>query len=62
MWLNLFVSYYELYMHKSMSVSAVLGVGLIPLYLQTCFRLYYIPLAHIYVLPIMNRTGLLHSN
>lgn len=50
------------YMHKSMSVSAVLGVGLIPFIPTDLLSAIIASLSSIYVLPILRRTGLLHSN
>jgi len=50
------------YLHKSMSISAVIGVGLIPFIPTDLLSAIIASLSSIYVLPILKRTGLLHSN
>ena len=50
------------YLHKSMSISAVIGVGLIPFIPTDLLSAIIASISSIYVLPILKRTGLLHSN
>ena len=48
------------YLHKPMSVTAVIGAGLIPFIPTDLLSAIIVSFSSIYILPILKRTGLLH--